>query len=275
MLSLQQSLHIQHTIVKFNMQESNEVKYPTGSQRLSPLQLNERPCPSETPYRQIVGSLVYLVEMTRPDLTFAVHQLSCYTHNPGVKHWKAAKQVVKYLKGTETTGVRYTRTNSFELVGFCDADFAPEENNRRSTTGYVFLLAGSPISWKTTLQKRVTLSTCEAELEAMLEATKEALYLRKALEAFGFELTQPTSLYCDNKSSIRITKEPCERKRTKHLDIKFLFMRQAIKEGKVALSYVPSNENLADLFTKPLVGHSFSDKTKLLLYTPLVQLEGE
>jgi len=173
------------------------------------------------------------------------------------EHWKAAKKVIRYLIDTTDHGIYFKRSKTLTLQGYFDSDFAPKEHNRKSTTGYVFFINNTPVSWKTQLQKRTALSTCEAELEAMLQASKEAIFLRKLLYSFGYSVQQATTIFCDNVSAITVAKEPRGKRNTKHLDTKYFFLKEVIDDGQVMFVQVNSKDNLAELFTKPLVGESF------------------
>lgn len=252
-----------NTSIPRSLSTSETVKYPS-KERLSHISDNEQLLSPDIPYRQLVGSLVYLVEMTRPDICFAAHQLSMFTHTPGKKHWRAGKDVIKYLKGSSEVGLKYRAQKNPVLYGYCDSDFASQEFNRKCVTGYIFFYGNTPVSWKTVLQKRIVLSTCEAELEAMTEATKEAVYLRKLLKAFNEEQHEPTIIKCDNKSARKIAEEPRCTKRTKHLDVKFLYLQQCLKDNSIRYEYVKSTDNLSDMLTKPLTGSSFLSKVKAI-----------
>ena len=180
------------------------------------------------PYRNCVGSLMYLAMCTRPDLSHAVGVLSQRLERPGRQHWEALVHVFRYLKGSINLGIKFDGqlpstvhgTKSFHLPeSLCDADWAGDPNTRRSTTGYVFKLAGGPISWKIRLQPTVALSSTEAEYRAITEAGQELLWLRNMLEMYGFKDQNPTVLQSDNLGAIHLTTKSIFHGRTKHIEI--------------------------------------------------------
>ncbi len=129
---------------------------------------------ADKPYRALVGSLLFAAVCTRTDISQAVAALCRFQQNPGPEHWKAGKRALRYTVGSASLGLTFGGGNNvFELVGWCDADFAGDPDTRRSTTGYVFYLCGGVISYKSMLQKAVTLSTCEAEYDAAAQAARE------------------------------------------------------------------------------------------------------
>lgn len=130
------------------------------------------------PYRELIGCLMYLSHTTRPDICYATCFLSRFNNNPGEKHWTAAKRVLRYLKGTHQKGLKYTMEEN-DLTGFCDADHAGNTDDRRSTSGYVFIMQGAAISWSSKAQTTVSLSTAESELKAIISAAQECVWLHR------------------------------------------------------------------------------------------------
>ena len=201
-------------------------------------------------YREIVGALMYLVSCTRPDIAAAVNQLSQAMSRPLKEHMTSAKHVLKYLQGTSSIVLQYNKCSDNNLVGFTDASFGSTES-RRSVTGYVFLLNGAAISWKTRVQPTVALSTAESEYMAACAATQEAIFLRNLLSDIGFTQTT-TVLFEDNQPAIKIAENRITSQRSKHIDVKYHFIREAIIDGKIKLVYVPTCDQLADILTKIL-----------------------
>src|SRR6201996_6441500 len=159
------------------------------------------------PYQSAVGAIMYAMLGTRPDIAFAVTILSQFSSNPGKSHWTAVKRVLRYLKGSINYKLAYGGSNSRqtdpELIGYCDADWASNVDDRRSVTGYVFMLAGGAISWKTKKQPTVALSSVEAEYMAATQATKEAIWFRSFLTQLGINVgSSPTTIYSDSQGSI-------------------------------------------------------------------------
>ena len=204
-------------------------------------------------YRQIVGGLIYLMSCTRPDLSFVVSMLSQFMSKPTSGHMTMAKHVLRYIKGTMHFRLIFRKSeNPIDIEGFCDADWAASED-RKSITGYCFTLSsqGPLISWKSRKQPTIALSTCEAEYMSLVSCIQEGKYLMSLIaEITGSVLTFRMS--CDNQGSIALAKNPIKHQRTKHIDIKYHFIRDEISKGFVDISYIPSEHNVADIFTKPV-----------------------
>jgi len=208
-------------------------------------------------YSALVGSLMYLAVCTRPDLCQAVGALARYSANPMTEHWDAALGVVRYLSNTSSMGIIFSCNNGVcELSGYCDADFAGDIDTRRSTTGYVFKLAGGAISWSSRLQPTVAASTTEAEYMAASNATKEGLWLRKLLTDLGKPL-KPIVIQSDNQAAISLIKNPITSMRSKHIDVIHHLARERVVRGEVVFSYVNTADNVADMLTKPLLELKF------------------
>ena len=219
-------------------------------------------------YREIVGSLIYIMTATRPDLCYIVTKLSQYMSQPSKNHMIAAKHVLRYLKATMFQKLVYTKSDEpFTLTGFCDADWGSSDD-RKSTTGYGFMLSNkSLISWKSRKQPTIALSTCEAEYMAMGAATQGGLFLKALIkDMMGFEFDTFT-LKCDNQGAIALGKNPVQHQRSKHIDIKYHFIRNEIQNGTVDIQYVPTDQNWADIFTKPV------GKPKLQMFKPTIMGE--
>ena len=218
-------------------------------------------------YREIIGSLIYLMMATRPDICWAVTKLSQHLSNPLETHWVAAKHVLRYLKATAHYDLCYTKhKDGLKLVGYSDADWA-SSNDRRSTSGYAFALheQGPLISWKSRKQPTIALSSCEAEYIALAAAVQESLYLSQLIIDIGVcSQSESVLIYEDNQGTIALANNPVQRQRSKHIDIKYHFIRLNVKDGKVVLKYCPTNDMLADLMTKP------ATKVQLEKFKPLI-----
>nr|KYP48030.1 Retrovirus-related Pol polyprotein from transposon TNT 1-94 [Cajanus cajan] len=189
--------------------------------------------------------------------------------NPGKPHWEAIKWVLRYLCGTTDVGLKYISQGGVpEIEGFVDSDFAGSIDTRKSITGYVFKVFGNTVSWKANLQGVVALSSTEAEYMAACEAVKEALWLRGLVSELllGEEL-ETTSIYCDNQSAICLTKNQVHHERTKHVDVKFHFVRDVVASDVVKIEKVATEENAADMLTKALPSNKFEFCLKLLNVT--------
>ena len=203
-------------------------------------------------YQSAVGSLLHLSLRTRPDISFAVSLVAKFASSPTTEHWSAVKRIFRYLKGTVNLGLQYFPSKNEECEGFADASWADDVDDRKSTSGYVFKLSGAPITWKSKKQTSVALSTAEAEYLSLAAAVQEAVWLRHLLEDFDKPLQSPMVIHEDNQATISMTKNPQFHGRAKHMELRFHFVRQHICSNNVELIYCPSEENIADLFTKSL-----------------------
>ena len=205
--------------------------------------------PSAERYSALVGALQYLTNCTRPDIAQAVGRLSRYTAEPRTTHWKAATAVLQYLAGTRNRGIRFD--SGVGLVAFSDSDWAGCQDTRRSTTGYVFTMNSGAVAWSSRVQPTVAGSTQEAEYMAAAAAAKEALWLRKILPELGVSVGA-TTIAVDNQSCKLLLENPLETQRSKHIDIMHHFVRERVQKGELKFKYVPTDENVADILTKPL-----------------------
>ena len=206
-------------------------------------------------YREAVGSLIYLATCTRPDLSFVVSKLSQHFSEPSEEHWNTVKHVFRYIKGTTDRGLCFKKddTSPLGLIVHSDADWASEVSDRRSTTGYCASLSerSSLISWKSRKQPTVALSTCEAEYMALASAIQECMYLQQLLKGIDKYQYAQTKVFDDNQGTIALARNPVNRQRSKHIDIKYHFIREAVSSGRVSLEYCPTDNMIADLMTKP------------------------
>jgi hypothetical protein len=201
-------------------------------------------------YRSLVGSCMHPALYCRPDVSHAVRYCSQFSHCANKSALKAAKKILKYLLHTKDDYLVFR--GNMELMGYVDADYANDKTDRRSVTGYIFFLGESPISWKSKKQTLVTLSTTEAEYIAISEAVQEGKYLRGLLNELGFP-QKTTKLYNDNLSAVRIcNNQDATFDRTKHIDVKFRFVKEALIELEFELLHCGTEENRADGFTKNL-----------------------
>ncbi|TFY52170.1 hypothetical protein EVJ58_g10162 [Rhodofomes roseus] len=202
------------------------------------------------PYREAVGLLMYASLGTRPDITYAVSVLARFSQNPGRAHWEAVKRVFRYLAGTKTLRLTYGAV-SLDLVGYTDADGSMHED-RKAISGYAFLIDGGAVSWASKRQEIISLSTTESEYVAITHASKEALWLRSLIGQVFAPFTEPVPLNSDNLSAISLTQDHQYHARTKHIDIRFHFIRWIIQDKKLMLVYCPTNDMVADALTKAL-----------------------
>jgi len=214
----------------------------------------------ESLYRSLIGSLLYLTA-SRPDILFAVSLLSRFMHSPRETHFTAAKRVLRYIKGTSTFGIFFPAFagESLKLVGYSDSDWGGCIEDSRSTSGYLFSLGTSFFSWSSKKQETTVQSTAEAEYIVAASAINQAIWLRKMLKDLGCEQTEATKIMCDNISTVSISKNPVFHGRTKHIKIKFHFIREVQQSNEVLLVHCSSENQLADIFTKALPKERFED----------------
>ena len=214
---------------------------------------------SKVPYSNAVGSLMYVMVCTRPDISHAVGTVSKYMHNPGKEHWQAVKWILRYIQKTLDVGLIFKKDDMVgqHVVGYCNSDYAGDLDKRISTTGYVFTLAKAPVSWKSTLQSTVVLSTTEAEYMAITEAVKEAIWLQGLLDDLGVGQKQ-VIVFCDSQSTIHLAKNQVYHARTKHIDVRYYFVQEIIEEGGVLVQKIKTDDNPADMLTKVVTTIKFN-----------------
>ena len=201
----------------------------------------------------LVGSLLYAAMVTRPDIAYAVQALGRHLQSSTDEHFTAGKRVLRYLKGTKYLGLKFGLCASEATIkGYADADWASDRDTRRSVTGYLFMLGGAAISWSSKLQPTVALSSSEAEYMSACAAAQEAIHLRRLMGSLGYVQDGPTIIMEDNQGCIAMSENPIMHRRSKHIDIRFHFLREAVERGEVVLTFIPTVEQVADLLTKAL-----------------------
>ncbi|KAL4577599.1 hypothetical protein LXL04_013709 [Taraxacum kok-saghyz] len=202
-------------------------------------------------YRRIVGRLLYL-QATRPDITYSVNILSQFVADPRQPHMDAVHRILRYLKTTPGQGVLLPRTGGFNLTAYCDSDWLGCPYTRRSRTGYVLLLGGAPISWKTKKQSVVSRSSVEAEYRSMASTVSEILWVRWLLQELNIASASPTPLFCNNEAACHIANNPVFHERTKHVEMDCYFVRERIDSKEIKTFHIDSKMQIADLLTKGL-----------------------
>lgn len=246
-----QRRYAREVLTRFGMDESNSVKNPiVPGMKLHKDETGAKV--DETVFKQMVGSLMYLT-VTRPDLMYSVCLISRFMTSPRESHWLVVKRILRYIRGTTELGVFYKKgENKMELMAYTDSDYAGDLDGRRSTAGYVFMMASGAISWASKKQSVVALSTTEAEYIAAALCACQCVWLRRVLEKLGFEEKTGTVIMCDNSSAIQLSKNPVLHGKSKHIEVRFHYLRDLVNEGVVKLSYCPTEVQVADIFTKPL-----------------------
>ena len=205
---------------------------------------------SKVPYSSVVGSLMYAMVCSRPDLSYAMSLISRYMSNPGKEHRKTVQWIFRYLRETADSCLKFGRTDQ-GLIGYVDSDYAADLDRRRSLTGYVFTVSSCAVSWKATLQPVVAMSTTEAEYMAIAEACKESVWL-KGLFAELCGVDSCIDLFCDSQSAICLTKDQMFNERTKHIDVKYHYVCDVISQGKLKVCKISTHDNPADMMSKPV-----------------------
>ncbi|KAL7150071.1 hypothetical protein ABFS83_05G083800 [Erythranthe nasuta] len=209
---------------------------------------------ANVPYANAVGSLMYCMVCSRPDLAYAASVISRFMADLGQAHWEALKWTLRYMKGSAEIGLLFKRNDRITCdawKGFVDSDYAGSIDTRKSLTGYVFTLFGTAVSWKSNLQSVVALSTTKAEYMAVTEAVKEAIWMIGILQELGIE-QKNVYVYCDNQSAIHLKKHQVFHERSKHIDVRLNFVRNIVFKGRVKVEKVHTDDNAADMLTKSL-----------------------
>ncbi|CAJ2650469.1 unnamed protein product [Trifolium pratense] len=230
-----QQKYAQDIILKFGMENCNKVCSPiVPGNRL--MKDENGKTVDATVYRQLTGSLMYLLA-TRPDLAFSVCLIAIYMERPTKLNLAAAKRVLRYIQDTLNFGILYTRSNDCELKGWTDSDYAGDIDDRKSTSGYVYMYGNGAISWSSKKQAIITLSTTEVEYVAAASCACQGVWLRRILEQLKQTHMTGTTILCDNTSSIKLSKNPVMHGRCKHIDVRYHFLRDLIKDGTVEMSF--------------------------------------
>ena len=221
-------------------------------------------------YQSLIGALLWLSTATRPDIAYATNQLARYLTNPGHSHFVAAKRVLRYLKGTQELGLRYSRSefNGNVLTAYCDSDFAGDPDDRRSVTGYIMFLNGGPVVWSSKRQPIVSVSSSEAEFYAASLASLDVLFYRRLLADLGFEQTSPTIMWEDNAACIYMSQKEGILNSAKHIDLRVHRIRELVRDRVVVLTKVATLDQVADAFTKSLNPQLFCKHRSMFMSLP-------
>jgi hypothetical protein len=251
-----QEKYTKDLLKRFNMEKCKPIKTPMPTN--GHLDLDEGGNPVyQTLYRSMVGSLLYLTT-SRPNIMFSVCMCARFQANPKKAHLRAAKRILRYLKHTPSIVLWYPKGATFDLIGYSDLDYASCKIDRKSTSEGCHLLGRSLVSWTFKKQNCVALSTVEAEYIATGACCTQILYIKQTLLDYGVVL-EKVPLLCDNESAVKIANNSVEHSHTKHIDICHHFLRDHVAKGDIILEGVRSEDQLADIFTKPL------DKTRFCM----------
>uniref|UniRef100_A0ABD2WT57 Integrase catalytic domain-containing protein n=1 Tax=Trichogramma kaykai TaxID=54128 RepID=A0ABD2WT57_9HYME len=254
--AITQRTYAKKILERFGMSECNVAKTPVINQQFSTGEndtLDEK-----IPYRSAVGSLMYLCCATSPDIAFAVSRAARALSSPTHQDWIAVKRIFRYIKGTIDFGLCYTSSTK-GLCAYTDADYAGDLKTRRSTNGFVAMIGHAAVSWTSQLQKSVALSTTEAEFVAASEGAKELVWLNRLMSEINSQEKHTPTLFVDNASAIKLVKNHEFHKRTKHIEVRYYYIRELYLKGDIRLEHVCSEEQLGDMFTKPLTSVKFNN----------------
>lgn len=261
-ISMRQMKYAKEVLNRFLMLDCNSVKNPiVPGCVITKTGVGSKVDDSE--YKSMVGSLMYLT-VTRPDLMYGVCFISRFMSNPKEEHLALAKRILRYIKGTINYGLFYGRNFSLELQVYTDSDYARDIEDRKCTSGYVCMLSNAAICWSSRKQEIVTLSSTEAEYVAATSCACHCMWLTGLLEEIKDEKLGPVLIKCDNSSTIKLSKNPVMHRRTKHIDVRFHYLRNLVNEGRIQLVFCPTTEQLADVMTKPVKLESFEKMRRML-----------
>jgi hypothetical protein len=214
----------------------------------------ERDFMADKPYREAVGSLQHAANTTHPDLAFSVGRLATCVSNPQLQHWKSTQHVLVYVKESLDYKITYRRGggSGIKPIGWVDADYAADLETCCSTSGEVFMMLGSPVSWSAKHQVMVTLSTVKAEYVTLMQGAKQALWMYLFLGELGMPQEHPAVLHCNNMGAAALAVDVKGHARIKHIDIRKHFIRERIADSNIEVVHMESVNNLADIFTKTL-----------------------
>jgi hypothetical protein len=263
-ISLSQTAKINKIVEEYGQRDSHPVDTP----RVTGLQLRRpdknAPIASEilewadrTPYRSLVGSLMYIAVATHPDITYAVGRLSSFLDCYRPEHWEAAICIVCYLKGPQSYTLTLGGKNSLSLMGYSDSDYANCVDTSRSIGGYCFTLGSGMISWSSRKQPTVTDSSCYAEYIALHDAAHEVTFMRQLLDGIHMLPSGPTQLLCDNDAAMHLSEDHVWHSHTKHIRVKYHHICELVLSGEALVVCVGSKDNTADIMTKPLARLDF------------------
>ena len=263
-LTISQKSYLQEVLERFGMQDCRPVATPVEAEKKFVRGTEEDEKCNVSTYQSAIGSLNYAAIATRPDLSLAVGMLSQFMQSPTQDQWTAVKRILRYVKGTLDFGLQFTKSEDFALHGFSDSDWAGCSASRKSTSGQVFRLGDSTISWRSKKQPVIALSSTEAEYVALCEAAQETTWLRRLLHDIGFEQKSPTMVYEDNQGCIALGRNPKDHPRTKHIDVKFHYVRDVIERKKMDVTYCPTGDMVADTLTKSLAKPKFEKFRRMM-----------
>jgi hypothetical protein len=264
-LFLSQHKFIRDILEKFDMDAAKPTHTPLSTS--TTLTLNDGTAAADsTLYRQIIGALQYL-NLTRPDLSFAINKLSQFMHKPTSLHLQHLKRLLRYLKATLNYGILLRKSTALNLQAYTDADWGGNADDRTSTSAYLIYVGGNPVSWLSRKQRTVARSSTEAEYRAVATATAEIMWISNLLSELHVPLVKPPLLLCDNVGATYLCSNPVLHSKMKHISLDYHFVREQVRDGKLQVSHVSTKDQIADLLTKPLPRAKFEELRSKMLVT--------
>jgi hypothetical protein len=264
---IHQSKYVKDMLKKFQLEDCKPVSTPmTVGCKLR--KEDESKVVDPKHYRSMIGSLLY-VTTSRPNVKQVVGMVARFQTTPKESHVQAVKIIFRYLKGTIDLGLWYPSKDSFTLKAYSDADWEGCVDDRKSTSGGAFFLGESLVAWISKKQSSISLSTTEAEYIVAVECCTQVEWMKQTLQDIKIVFVEPTTIYCDNTSSISLSKNPVQHSKSKHIPIKYHYLRDQAENKNIKLEYVPTQEQVADIFTKPLSRYVFEYLRKRLGVVPL------
>ena len=252
-------MYIERILKKFNMQlcsssKATIIKGDIFSNGQCPHNDIERDHMKAVPYSLIMGSLMHAQVYTRPNIAFVVDVLGTYLNDPGQNHWKTAKKVLRYLQGTKDLMLTYRHTDTLEVVGFSDSDYACCVGDKKFTSSYIFMMVEGVVSWKSVKQTLTASSITEAEYVACYEPTCHAIWLRNFISTLEVvhSISRPLKLFCDNSTTVSFSRNTRSTSRSKHIDVKFFFVKEKVAKSLISVEHTPMTSMFADPLTKGL-----------------------
>ena len=266
---IDQEAYVNEKVTEFMGSEVRKMKTPEETGRVK---IDSKSINNVSEYRAIVGSLIYASVSTRPDIAHAVNTASRRMSDPRHDDMVAAKRVLRYLHGTASKGLMYdTAANDgkyVKITAFSDSDWGgSRDDDNRSTTGYCMFVNGNMVQWNTKRQRVVALSSAEAELTALVEVTKEVDWMEMLLTDMGFEVGQPSDIHVDNQAAIRMVNNDIEHDRSKHIRMRYQWVKELVDVDRVNVKWVETKEQLADVFTKALGSVQFDRQCDRIMST--------
>jgi hypothetical protein len=244
---LNQKQFIKDILTRYHMDGCRSQPTPIVKAREGPKDDEQRV--DQRDYQSVVGSLNYLAVFTRPDIAYAVSQAGQSSADPTDDDLQRVKRVLRYLSGHQDYQVRFDKDGDGKVVGYCDADWA-ESVSRHSTSGFIFFFGGGPISWASRKQSVIALSSTEAEYISLSTAAQEAAFIAQLLRDFGYD-HGPIEIFCDNQGAIKLSDSTGTKARTKHIDVRFHYVKDAVQAKRIKVSYMQTDQQPADILTKP------------------------